>query len=272
MVRTATEQDLPALSALWQQVFGDEPAYSARVMREFAGLDNVYLDDEDGVSAMLTAIPVRLSGRPGAYFYAAATAPDKRGQGRMTALLSHARNAQMQKGRGFAVLVPASESLRGFYAARGFEPAFSLRTVRRTIRRNLWAVADFDTITGVRFSQVRRRFAPDAVQLPDAAMTGQILQLYSKGATTVETSRGYGIYFEEGDTLRFVELFADSDADAQLLLEAARDRTGCERATITLAGTSELFLGEGQARPYGMASFWAEKPELYQSYMNLMLE
>lgn len=273
MPRRAESGDIPALCGLWEKVFGDREDYARKMMCEVAGVENVCLDDEDGkVAAMLTAIPVTMDGRPGAYFYAAATAPEYRRQGRMSRLLEYARQAQMRAGRGFAVLVPADEEKRAFYAKRGFEDTFRLRRVTREIKRNIWAVAQFDSITAARLEQLRRQYAPGAVTLPHEGMLAEIVQLYSAGATTVETAHGYGIYFEENGVLDFVELFARSDGDAERILEAARDRTGAERAVITVGAESELFLGEGRGQPYGMGWFWDEKPPLYGAYMRLMPE
>ncbi len=274
MYRTAKEQDLPTLAGLWQRAFGDPEEYAQKVMKEIAGLDNVYLAcPEDAPASMLCAIPITMEGMPGAYLYGLATDPACQNQGLMTGLLDYAKSQLAMKGRGFGVLVPASASLQEFYAKRGFDPVFRLRRIKnKAISRNLWAVADFDSVTAARLGQLRQKFAPGGVMLPDAGWLAEIVSLYSQGATTVETDGGYGIYFEEGDTLYFVELLAESDRAAQLLLQAAREHTGLEKAEITLGEHSELLLGEGKLEDYGMAAFWGSQPPLHRAYMRLMLE
>ena len=52
-------------------------------------------------------------------------------------------------------------------------------------------------------------------------------------------------YVENG-TLRITELLATSTLQAVKLLQAIRERTGCEQAIIYLSPQSNLFLGEGQ--------------------------
>ena len=46
-------------------------------------------------------------------------------------------------------------------------------------------------------------------------------QLFRRGLTVVSNRRGYGLYYTKGDTLQFLELQADNDHCADLLLQAA---------------------------------------------------
>ena len=147
-----------------------------------------------------------------------------------------------------------------------------MRRVDRNIRRNLWAQANFDSITAVRLGQLREKYAPNAVLLPQNGLVAEIHAMYSHGATTVETDKGYGVFFEKGDILEFTELFAQSDFDAELLLEAARERTGLEKAQIVLSENSEICLGDGQMEEYALACFWAVQAPSTDGYMHFMLD
>ena len=51
-----------------------------------------------------------------------------------------------------------------------------------------------------------------------------LTDLYARGATIVSSEKGYGIYFRREDTLYFVELMADDDRSAEVLMEAAGRR------------------------------------------------
>ena len=159
MYRTANEQDLPVLTGLWQRAFGDPEEYAHKVMTEIAGLDNVYLACPEGEPvSMLCAVPVTMEGMPGAYLYGLATDPAFQGKGLMTGLLDYVKSQLTMQGRGFGVLVPARASLQGFYAKRGFEPVFRLRRIKnKAIPRNLWATADFDSVTAARLGQLRQK-------------------------------------------------------------------------------------------------------------------
>ena len=94
-----------------------------------------------------------------------------------------------------------------------------------------------------------------------------------RGATIEYNEKGYGIYFRREDTLYFVELMADDDRSAEVLMEAAREKEVIvERAVITVGAAQNLFLGEGTRQDYGMIRFDAEPFDVEESYMRLMME
>ena len=98
-------------------------------------------------------------------------------------------------------------------------------------------------------------------------------ELYARGATIVSNEHGYGIYFRKEDTLYFVEMMADSDRAAEILMEAAREKEVIvEKAVITVGAAQPLFLGEGTRQEYGMIRFDAEPFDVSESYLRLMLE
>ena len=270
----AEKSDAAQLTGLFSAVFGDPEPVAANIFEKFAGYENVFLAEEEGqVIASLCAVPVTLQGRKGAYYYGVCTRPERRGKGVMTELMDYARSQLLLRGWSFAVLIPASASLFDFYAKRGFQKAFGLREFTRPIRRNLWAQADFDSVTAKGLEALRRRFAPDAVFLNNAGYILVLTDLYTLGGTIVSSEDGYGIYFKKDDqTLDFVELFAEGDRAAEKLMEAARDKTGAEQAHITLGAQQNLFLGEGVARDYGMIQFFDRPFDVQEGYMRLMLD
>ena len=274
MFRVATKNDAAQLTGLFSAVFGDPEPVAANIFEKFAGYENTFLAEEEGrVIASLCAVPVTLNGRKGAYYYGVCTQPDQRGKGLMTGLMDYTRSQLLLRGWSFAVLIPASASLFDFYAQRGFQKAFGLREFTRPIRRNLWAQADFDTVTAKALRSLRQTYAPDSVFLNDRGYILVLTDLYSMGATIVSSPEGYGIYFKKDDnTLEFVELFAEGDRAAEKLLEAARDKTGAQRAVITLGAAQHLFLGEGTAQDYGMVEFFQQPFGVEESYMRLMLD
>lgn len=272
--RKAKEEDKAALSALWQAAFGDEQPYIDFVFDRFAGLENTWLAEENGeVVASVCAVPILLKKLPGVYIYGVNTRQDWRGKGVMSALMETVHREAKKAGRLFAVLVPASRSLFDYYAPMGYETMFYRRVVQRGIRANLWAVADFDTITAPRLAALREeRMACDYLSFEKEAHAAMVQDLYTGGATTVETDCGYGVYFETRDTLIFKELLADGSAAAAQILEAARQKTGREQAEIYLPQYSDVFLGEGELRPYGMLCWLAEPHKLTDPYMGLVCD
>ena len=106
-----------------------------------------------------------------------------------------------------------------------------------------------------------------------AQMAVVLTDLYARGATIVSSEKGYGIYFRREDTLYFVELMAEDDRSAEVLMEAAREKEVIvERAVITVGAAQNLFLGEGTRQDYGMIRFDAEPFDVEESYMRLMME
>ena len=156
---------------------------------------------------------------------------------------------------------------------KGFAWAFALRCLPREVERNLWSQAEFDSVTAKKLCELRERFWPDTVQLTPERMAVVLGDLYSSGATIVSSAHGYGIYFRKEDTLYFVELQADNDRAAEVLMEAAREKEVIvEKAVITVGASQPLFLGEGTRQDYGMIRFDAEPFDVAESYMRLMLE
>ena len=121
--------------------------------------------------------------------------------------------------------------------------------------------------------ELREQFWKDTVQLSPERMAVVLQELYARGATIVSNEHGYGIYFRKEDTLYFVEMMADSDRAAEILMEAAREKEVIvEKAVITVGAAQPLFLGEGTRQEYGMIRFDAEPFDVSESYLRLMLE
>ena len=140
-------------------------------------------------------------------------------------------------------------------------------------KRQLWAQAEFDTVTAKKLCELRARFWPDTVQLPPERMAVVLGDLYARGATLVSSDQGYGVYFRSEDTLYFVEMMAEDDRAAEKLMEAAREKEVIvEKAVITVGAAQTLFLGEGTRQDYGMIRFDAEPFDVSESYMRLMME
>lgn len=274
MLRVMQPSDLEPLKALWTEVFGDDAAFAEMALCRFAGEKNVLVAEEDGRPvAMLSAVPVRIGERGGAYLYALATQKDYRGRGLMTTLIEAAARARQAAGDSFLALLPAEKSLFDYYGAHGFQKAFGLRRVQRQIKRNIWAQAEFDSLPAKKLCDTRLEYCPEIVQLSANEMIPVLTDLYSRGITVVSSDEGYGLYFRHGETLQFIELQADGDRAAERLMEAAREKeVVVENAEITIGAAQNLFLGEGVREDYGMIRFLGEPFDVSESYMRLMLD
>lgn len=268
--------DMDALCGLFTTAFGDQPDFARLVFTEYAGVQNVFVAQRDGKPvSMASAIPVEYQGRKGAFVYGVATDPEYEGQGIATDLLGWMTELLRQRGVQFLTLIPQNgdDGLFDWYGRQGYRKAFALRRIYRLIRRNLWAQAEFDTVTPKALCALRAKFCPDSVCLAPDRMRLVLTEMYKQGATIVASAEGYGVYFRHGETLYFPELQAASDRAADLLLQAAREKESIvERAEITVGAEQPLFPGEGEREDYGMIRFLDQPFDVQASYMRLLLD
>ena len=142
--------------------------------------------------------------------------------------------------------------------------------VRKPIERNLRAIAEFDNLTVRRLMDLRQRYQPACVLLPESTVTEMVLRLYRRGMTIVSNQRGYGLYCQQGDVLQFIELQADNDHCADILLQAAREKSGASRAAVLLAENQALYLGAGKRCGYAMLRFLSKPFPVTDVYFRLL--
>ncbi len=131
MIRFARKDDFARIQILWEAVFGDSPDNIDAFLSAHFSVDAGLLFLEGGaLCGMLWMLPLTLiSGNmeyPARYVYAVATDPAFRGRGIATDLIERAHDVMAACGEAASLLVPASESLFGYYAKRGYRTAFSI--------------------------------------------------------------------------------------------------------------------------------------------------
>ena len=277
MVRKATQEDIDALVAFRCASFGGTKSDAAAWLQNIAGLENIFLvvpdsaGKEEPPAAMLCALPVTCLRYKGILLCGMLTQPVWQGHGLMSKLISGVLRAFGAGDCDFAVTAQVSarnvETLTGL----GFEGAFSLRVIEKPIARNLWAQAEFDNLTVKRLAEIRLRYQPGCICLPDTVMAQTMTQLYARGITLVSSERGYGLYYQQREALQFIELQADNDHSADRLLQAAREKTGIENAHLILAESQALYLGEGRRCGYAMIRFLKTPFPVRDAYFRLLL-
>ncbi|MCI9394207.1 MAG: GNAT family N-acetyltransferase [Oscillospiraceae bacterium] len=209
-IRTAHPSDLPAFSALWELAFQDGPEVSRFVFEKLVHPEHVYLAEEDGrLLAILSAVPGQVEDARGSYFYGLATQPEAQGCGLMTQLMDHVCGLLRDQGQKFVCLVPASESLFGYYAQRGFETAFYRLT--GTYSHELEQIPNFISkpfAPGQRLAPVQFCFDPVA----ERAM------ISSLGAIQICTQSGYGVFMPVEEKWFCLELTHPEVLDCALAL------------------------------------------------------
>lgn len=274
MLRYAEPQDLAALAALRCAVYGGSRQEAEGWLQHIAGLSNTLLlesDDPARPTAMLAAIPVDYGFHRGIWLRGAAVRPGAAGEELLPHLVSDCVRAFAASGCEFALATPRSAAAAARLEQIGFANTLPRRVVRTPIARNLLAAAEFDAVTVPRLLRLREHYQPGALELTQDAMTETMTQLYRRGLTTVTNRRGYGLFYTGEDALQFLELQADNDHCADLLLQAAAERTGVHQAQLILAENQTLYLGAGRRCGYGMLRFLHEKFPVRDLYFSQLV-
>jgi len=233
MLCKATEADLEQMVAFRRKTYGGTRQDALDWLCGIVGLDNILIlarDPAPGAkpipAAMIGAVPVECGHHHGVWLCCMATDPSLQGRGLMPKLLATCLRAFSAKGCDFAVAAPQSTRAAKAFSQLNFQGRFPLRIIRKPIEHNLWARAEFDNLTVRKLIDTRMRYQPACIALPESSMNTMITRLYRRGMTIVSNQRGYGLYCQEKDELLFMELQADNDHSADILLQAAREHTG----------------------------------------------
>ena len=130
-IRKSVPQEIPSLQELFQLCFGDGPECSGLYFNNFYRPEEYLVLLEDGVlRAMAGLLSLTLSEPDGrqvkaAYLYGVGTHPEHQGRGFAGQLLNYA-DFYLKGKRDCLITVPASLSLRAFYAKFGFQEFSSL--------------------------------------------------------------------------------------------------------------------------------------------------
>ena len=134
--RLAKPEDLPRLTALWQEAFGDEKVVIEDFWnRCFDKIQVFCLFEKDELCAMACALPLQYVDGEGEshacpYFYAVATAKSYRNRGLCRSLLTQAEAFLQKQGAKLCCLVPQGAALFAFYEKLGYRSAFTLEEQR----------------------------------------------------------------------------------------------------------------------------------------------
>ena len=251
----AKRSDLPALSKLWQQCFGDPYSYiSGFWAASFEHIQVYMAQDGNAPVAMACVLPTQLIDEEGeshscGYVYAVCTAPQHRGKGLCKALMEHIHRSC---GFQYAALVPAEEGLFSFYEKLGYETVFYNREYTVEPKKG----AKIRTASPEVYRSIRE------LQLYDNFLSYDEYYLPNGGSLyRIETEDGLycACAYEEGKELRIRELLPDSPQAAAALC-AYLD---CKKADVRTIG---------EERPFGMLKSLKGKPCIQTGYLGLALD
>lgn len=145
MIRHADKHMLPQLIQLWEACFGDGEEYSSfffshkMIGTEYFENQLVYIED-DKVVSMLSILPAKIRQKNGLktfwYIYGVATAVEYRSRGYAGNLIHYVFELAKQK-NAVVGLVPASESLYGYYEKMGFQTYFYKKKIERLVDESI---------------------------------------------------------------------------------------------------------------------------------------
>ena len=123
--RKTTPNDIPALTALWQEAFEDtQQDIDAFFETLYPNAIGFCAEEEGEILSMLFALPQTIikgeKQLKAAYLYAVATKKEARGRGYCKAVFACAEKELRKRYFEALLLSPASEELAGFYAKLGF--------------------------------------------------------------------------------------------------------------------------------------------------------
>lgn len=236
--RVATKQDIEALHRLGAAVFGDTDSFVDSTLNEYAGLQNVYVATADSgeVIAQLYAVPCSLNATKGRYLYALATTPAMQGQGVMGKLMEYAETACIRQGASFFALIPANEGLFTFYEKRGYTIPTYWRYVNLQVKSASSLRFEKLAVEAEGLKKLRKKYArKNYIDFTTRQYAVIARDLTEEGIKLALCPKGYLLYSKKEKTLQVAEMFAESDAFANELLEAVAATEHCVQVQATLA-------------------------------------
>lgn len=275
---SASKANLPELKELWALCFGDEQQYIDLFFDHRFKEDECLIGVTEGkVVTMLFTLPIdiRFKGKysyPACYIYAVATHPQHRGKGYSTQLMEYAHGYLYTQGKRLAVLVPATESLFGYYAKQGFHKQFYCELQAYTLDQSKLTGAKLEPTT-LPAIQALRDHLLGKLELygswDQAALAYNQKELELLGGKVLafnkDDKQGYAVCYpaKEGYTVK--EMLYEGDN--QELVHDLMEHLGCTKITVRLPSQQEF-------TPFAMARWYCDKPEIkgQNSYLGLVLD
>ena len=242
-----TREERKQVLSLWQEVFEDAPPEAERYLDKFVGQGHQYTAVDGGhVVAILSCVPCCWGGLSGAYFFALATCPSRRGEGIMSNLMAHVEAECRALGNAFTCLIPASASLFSYYQSRGYKTLYL-----RALTKQISVVGNAATLHTTELcpkelGSLRNRYRPGrTIVFSDARMDVVLKTVRHSGGKLAVADDAYAVYLEKEGHLVVAEMAAESNEAALALMNALEKGREGDKAILTLPGDSPLFDGEG---------------------------
>lgn len=249
---------------LWRLCFDDNEAFIEMYFRlRYSNDANIAITSGQEVIAALQMLPYPMTFCAEtirtAYISGACTHPDYRGSGVMRELLSQAFTQMLHNDTLISTLIPGEPWLFNYYTRMGYVPVFHYSkellpeynapsspgiTVEATTEFEEAVYEYLNEQMQKRSCCIQHTAADFKVILADLDLTHNALYVARKADEVV----GMAIVYQEENSLRVGDLFANDDEVKQQLLHQIRQATGCNTLTIITSPTDNA-----ETTPLGMA-------------------
>ena len=241
VIRELRAADIPALTRLWAETFGDGDALIADFFRLLPDMGTGFLAEEGGrllgAAYLLTGQElVRPDGTRAlcGYLYAVAVDPAARGRGLGRALSRACAEEAKKRGCALFCTQPAEPSLFAWYAEiLGLDCA-----LRRRLQRLPAAPGDFSmplSPTDYRFWRERMLSGQPYIRLGDAALRFQHSLCRHNGGGLYAVGDGVAAAYREGESCVVRELLCPPEADRAALAASLAAELGAREALLCTA-------------------------------------
>lgn len=271
MITKAVKNMLPQLITLWEECFGDPEEYSSffftNNLKGIETFDNLYVYMKDGQPvSMLTVLEAELFYQGQIinfwYIYGVATAKEHRSKGYAGELLHYVLDVA-QENNAVAGLVPAQESLFGYYEKFGFKTSFykkvweySLVEVnQREISKQEYQIS---SISYSEYNVLRNTFLQGITHIEwnDSAVKYAIEENSKLGGETLRIKAQLGEFFIMYYAYEGVLSVRETNLPFTLLKEVVEDvcrQQQCKKAIVSLSCVyNEIGHWTSHAMLYGM--------------------
>lgn len=224
MIRRSKIEDSEAIKNIWRVCFKDREEYIDFFLRSGYDPSKCFVYEIDGSPVSMLHLRygdfvTEENSVPALYIYAAATLPEYQGRGIMRDLISTAGSFAENSGFAFTFLLPASESLYGYYERLGFRTAFEINKVEFD-RQSLEKISEapLPPQTDLNLSDARKAFFRSAVHWRREELNYAFEEWKFTGGKILEAAGGYVLARENNGIAEVKEICGNFSKLSAILL------------------------------------------------------
>ena len=261
--RSSTCGDLPGLKKLWLSCFDERPDAAELFFSRNKNAFHAYVCESDGtlVSA-LYLIGCILNGSRAHYLCGAATLPEYRGRGLMSELIAFALRDAEKRGDRYSLLLPANESLYGYYARFGYLPTCAVKSAVISTDTDRESLGGSPNLQALQAS-----CNGNSLIWEDAFIRFAALYYGCYGASAAQSANAFAIFQPDGDFAEMIYAVYQSTDD----LKALMLDEGVKSFRLTGAADDPRFDGE-LSKPFGMLRPLCGDPPPENAYIGITMQ